>query len=170
MLSTFERAMHFMQRHAFADAAEAFRALLDVQSADGGLRDRAEVYLALCERELARRPANPQTLEERLTAATAALNNADDKSAERLARGILGESPDHDLALYILAAVEARRGATNAALHLLAQAIEARPDIRAQARHDADFEGLRELTAFQQLIEAPQHGAGLGRQKSRRLR
>ena len=36
------------------------------------------VYLALCERELARRPVEPRTTEERLTAATAALNNGDD--------------------------------------------------------------------------------------------
>ncbi|MCC7008269.1 MAG: hypothetical protein IT184_05585 [Acidobacteria bacterium] len=157
-----------MQRHAFADAAEQFKLILQSFAGDSGLRDRTEVYLSLCERELRRRPASPQTIEERLTAATAALNNGDDDLAERLAKGVLGENPDQDLALYLMAAIEARRGATNAALHMLAQAIDARPDVRAQARHDADFEALRSLDAFQQLIEVPTGIAGS--RKPRRAR
>jgi len=168
-VSAFETGVQAMQRHAFAEAAKQFRHILESHNGDGGLRDRTEVYLALCERELRRRPASLETLEERLTAATAALNNGDDERAEQLARGVLGEDPDQDLALYLLAAIEARRGAINAALHMLAQAIDARPDVRAQARHDADFEALRPLDAFQQLIEVPPHAASLAR-KSRRPR
>ena len=49
------------------------------------------------------------------------------------------------MALYLLAAVEARRGATDAALSYLGQTIEISPEARAQARYDADFEPLRNL-------------------------
>jgi hypothetical protein len=131
------------------------------------------VYLALCERELARRPVALQTTEERLTAATAALNNDDDRGAERLVRAVLDEAPRHELALYLLAAIEARRGARESALVLLTRAFDVSPEIRAQARHDLDFETLRDLDAFRQLLEAPivrESQVLTGQRRSRRVR
>ena len=41
------------------------------------------------------------------------------------------------------------------ALDLLTRAFDVSPEIRAQARHDLDFETLRDLEGFQQLLEAP---------------
>jgi len=90
-----------------------------------------------------------------LTAATAALNDGDEDTAQKLARSVLAEAPQQDLALYLLAAIEARRGAPDDALLLLGRAIEVSPELRAQARHDADFEDLRGLEAFRQLIDIP---------------
>jgi uncharacterized protein HemY len=113
------------------------------------------VYLELCERALNRQPANPRTLEERLTAATAALNNGDDSRAERLVRTVLAEDTRQDLALYLMAAIEARRGRAEAALSHLSHAMAVSPEVRAQARHDADFESLRESEAFQSLLDPP---------------
>lgn len=154
-MALFEQAMTAMQRHSYAEAAEKFRAVLTDFPGEGSLGDRSRVYLSLCQRELQRQPA-PRTIEERLTAATAALNDEDDASAERLALSVLREDPDQDLALYLLAAVEARRGQPDAAVDLLGQAIALAPEVRAQARHDADFEALRELDAFRDLLaEAP---------------
>ena len=163
----FERGMQALQQHAFAQAAEQFRSLLDNFPAERGLRDRSQVYLSLCERELKRQPAAPRTVEERLTAATAALNDGDDETAERLARSVLDDVKGQDLALYLLAAVEARRGASENALEWLARAIDASPEIRAQARHDADFEELRGLDAFRQLIELPANHAGANGRRPR---
>jgi len=129
--------------------------LIDQYPAERELLDRARVYLDLCRRELERRPSAPRTIEERLIEATAALNNGDDRRAEALAKSVVADSPDQDLALYLLAAVEARRGAQDAAVALLTRAVEVRPEIRAQARHDADFEPLRRLEAFKQLLDRP---------------
>jgi tetratricopeptide (TPR) repeat protein len=162
--------MQAMQRHAFVEAADGFRSLLESFPGERGLRDRSQVYLALCQRELERRPAAPRTIEERLTAATAALNDGQDDAAKRLARGVLEEQPEHDLALYLLAAIEARRGATDDALQLLSRAIEISPEIRAQARHDVDFEDLRGMQAFQQLIDIPTVSGPLGARRGRRNR
>lgn len=162
--------MENLQRHAFGKAADDFRAVLAVVPGDPGLRDRSAVYLALCERELAKRPVVPRTLEERLVGATAALNDEDDLKAEVLARDVLREAPNHELALYLVAAVEARRGALDRALQYLAQAIHASPEIRAQARHDADFEELRGLEAFRQLIDVPPAYLTAGGRRSRRGR
>jgi hypothetical protein len=68
----FQRGMEALQRHAYADAATAFDAVVLGFPHERGLLDRARVYLALCARESVRRPPAPKTVEERLTAATAA--------------------------------------------------------------------------------------------------
>jgi hypothetical protein len=89
--------------------------------------------------------------------------------AENLARSVLAEDPRHDLALYLLAAVEARRGAAEQALSYLGQAVAISPEVRAQARHDADFDSLRGLDAFHELTELPAQASGAAR-RARRAR
>ena len=78
----------------------------------------------------------------------------------------LDEVPDSDLALYLIAAVEARRGAHHEALELLGRAIEISPDARAQARYDPDFEGLRHDERFRALTDV-QPGPGAARRVRR---
>lgn len=151
----FQQAMSALQAHQYREAAAKFEGLIDQYPAERALLDRSRVYLDLCHRELERQPSTPRTIEERLIEATAALNNGDDRRAETLAKGVVADSPDQDLALYLLAAVEARRGAQDAAVALLKRAVEVSPEVRAQARHDADFEPLRCLEAFKQLLDRP---------------
>ena len=159
-VSRFQRAMEAMQRHAYADSIRAFQAVLMGFPGERALAERARVYLALCERELNRKPAAPKTIEERLTAATAALNNGDDALAEELARSVLGDDSKHDLALYLLAAVHARRNDLEEALSLLAKVFAITPEASAQARADADFESLHDLDAFWTLTEPPASTSG----------
>ena len=154
-LAMFQHGMEAMQRHAYTDASRAFQGVLMGFPGERALTERAKVYLALCERELDRRPVAPRTIEERLTAATAALNNDDDAGAEELARSVLGDEPRHDLALYLLAAIHARRGDQDEALALLGKVLAITPEASAQARADADFDGLHELEAFRALTEPP---------------
>jgi len=147
--------MEALQRHDYRQAAAGFRALIEQHPSEGVLLDRARVFLGRAERELAARPVEPRTVEERLTAATAALNNGDHDAAENLARTVLAEDPRQDLALYLLAAIAARRGGVETALSYLGQAIAVSPEARAQARFDPDFETLRDSDAFRELTEAP---------------
>lgn len=151
----FQEAMAALQRHDYQRATNGFNALIDRFPGERALLERTRVYLALCERELQRRPPAPRTVEERLTAATAALNNDDDAMAERLVKSVLSDDERHDLALYLMAAIEARRGDADTALAFLKQAVGVSPEVRAQARHDADFEILRGSDAFQALIDPP---------------
>lgn len=144
-----------MQRHAYLDAARAFQGILMGFPAERALGERAKVYLALCEREANRKPAGPRTIEERLTAATAALNNDSDAEAEELARSVLGDDPKHDLALYLLAAVHARRGDTTEALSLLGKVLAITPEASAQARADEDFTSLHDFDDFWTMTEPP---------------
>lgn len=154
-LALFQRGMEAIQRHAYTEGAAAFEAIVMGFPGERALLDRARVYLELCARESARRPAAPKTIEERLTAATAALNNGQDQAAEELARSVLGDDPKHDLALYLLAAVFARRGDASEALDLLGKAIALCPEASTQARTDDDFTSLHDEDAFWTLTEPP---------------
>ncbi len=161
-----ERGMEALQRHRYLEAAGHFRRLLSDFPSERALLDRARVYLELCDREIRRQGSSaqkPKTLEERLTAATAALNDEEDDAAERLAQSVLADAPKHELALYLLAAVEARRGDSDAAMGYLTRAAQHSPEILAQARHDADFTGLRDMDEFRRLIDGTPNGNGTRR-------
>ncbi len=154
-----ERAMNALQQKDYRQAAGILSGILEHHASEGTLLDRVRVYLSLCEREMKRQPVAPRTIEERLTAATLALNNRLDDDAGRLAQSVLDEDADQDLARYLLASVAARRGRADDALRHLEEAIRLNPDARVQARLDDDFEALRLLDAFNTLIELPSHPA-----------
>jgi tetratricopeptide (TPR) repeat protein len=168
-LALFQRGMEAIQRHAYGEAVTAFQAVIMGFAGERAMVERARVYLALAERESNRRPAAPRTIEERLTAATAALNNNDDGAAEELARSVLGDDPRHDLALYLLAAIHARRNDIDEALSLLAKVLAITPEASAQARADDDFDNLRDSEAFWKMTEPPA-AAPAGLRRPRRTR
>ncbi len=151
-LGVFEQAMTALQRRDFRSARDGFLTLLDRFASERALLDRARVYLALCERELQQAPPAPQTLEERLTAATAALNNDQDGLAEQLLAAIVEEAPAHELGHYLTAVLLARRGDFADAVSALERAAAISPDVLAQARHDEDFDNLRGEAAFERLL------------------
>ena len=166
-VATFELGLRALERHAFAEAAETMRGILRSFPGERALLDRARMYLELCERELRRAPAAPRTVEERLTAATAALNVGDDDRADELARSVVRDDDRQDLAHYLLATVAARRGVADEALSHLARSIALSPEAGAQARFDADFESLRDHETFRKLTEPPPNAPTLA---GRRLR
>jgi len=151
----FERGMAELQKHNYAGAKITFQGLLDNFPSEGFLTDRARVYLSLADRELQRRPASSGSVEERLTAATAALNNNDDAEAGRLAESAFRDDRNADLAVYLMAIVAARQGRTEDALAHIKTAIEINPESRVQARQDEEFDILLELDEFHTLTEAP---------------
>lgn len=151
----FERGMAALQKHDYATAKSTFQGLLDNFPSEGFLTDRARVYLQLADRELQRRPSSSGSVEERLTAATAALNNNDDAEAGRLAESAFKDDRSADLAVYLMAIVAARQGRTEDALAHIKKAIEINPESRVQARQDEEFDILLDLDEFHTLTEAP---------------
>jgi tetratricopeptide (TPR) repeat protein len=119
---------------------------------------------------LADRPTGPNTLEERLTAATAALNDGDLARAASLAQAVVEADPNQDLAWYLLAAVASRQGEAEAALERLRRALAISPEVSAQVRHDEDFEPLHDLEEFWKLTEPPPAEARGAARRSRRPR
>jgi len=114
------------------------------------------------------RAAPPSTPDERVFAATLAINGGNYEEALKHLRAASSEAPEHDQALYMLASVLALRGEIAEAVPLLLRAIDLNPDNRSLARHDPDFGALREFHSVRIALEANSHPKGDGRKASRR--
>jgi tetratricopeptide (TPR) repeat protein len=154
-IHVYERGIEALQRRSWAEAAERFRELMSRFPEERELQDRAQVYLRVFERELAAATAEPRTNEERLVAATVALNAGQHTRTLELLDDILMNDPSNDMAHYMSAAVRVAIGQRDAAIESLKRAIDLDPDNRILARQDNDFEELHEDAAFRRLLEAP---------------
>src|SRR5207249_9978131 len=119
------------------------------------LAERVRLYLNVCRRQVSPRESTPQTVEERLYAATIAINGGRYDQAIAHLRLVRDEDPDNDHALYLLAVAHAQRDEPAEALAHLQRAIALNPENRALARTDPDLEPLRGDEAFRAALEAP---------------
>ncbi len=149
----YEEAVHLLQRHEFAKAADALRTVLTTYPEERELVERSRMYLALCERQLKPVIAHPQDTAERLYAATLALNAGQLDLARAYLERILQDQPAHDQALYMLAVTHAQRAQMADAIRYLQKAIEANPENRALARTDPDLDSLRRDAGVAALLD-----------------
>jgi tetratricopeptide (TPR) repeat protein len=154
-IALYESGVRGLQRHDYEAAAAAFRSVLERYPEERELHERARLYLRVCERETARRPAGPQTPQERVYAATVALNAGDHAGALDYLRRALEESPENDHAHYMMAVAQSSRGQVEDALEHLRQAIGLNPENRALARQDPDLESLRDHDSFREVLDTP---------------
>ena len=154
-IRVYERGIEALQRRAWSEAADRFRELMSRFPEERELHDRAQVYLRVCERELAAAAAQPRSKEERLVAATVALNAGDHQRTLTLLQDVLREDPASDLAEYMSAVVLAATGQREQAMERLRRAIELNPENRNLARQDTDLEALQDDEGFRRLMEAP---------------
>ena len=154
-ISLYESGVRGLQRHDYDAAAAAFRSVLERYPEERELHERARLYLRVCERETARRPPAPQTPQERVYAATVALNAGDHAGAMEHLRRALEDAPENDHAHYIMAVALAMRAQSDEALEHLRQAISLNPENRALARQDPDLEGVRDHEGFREVLETP---------------
>lgn len=166
-IAIYESGVRALQRHDFEKAADQFRDIIGRYPQERELHERSVLYLRVCERETARRPSGPQTPQERVYAATVALNAGDATTALDHLRRALTDSPDSDHAHYIMAVALASHGQSTDALDHLRRSIELNPENRALARQDPDLEDIRELDGFRETLETP---AGLQGARQRRRR
>src|SRR5688572_26578968 len=80
-LAMYENGVRALQRHDYQGAAVQFRAIMERYPEERELQERSHLYLRVCERETARQPPTPQTPQERVYAATVALNAGDTAAA-----------------------------------------------------------------------------------------
>lgn len=149
----YETGVRALQRHDYDGAAGQFRAIIERYPEERELQERSQLYLRVCERETARRPATPQTPQERVYAATVALNAGDTAAALEHLRRALADAPDSDHAHYIMAVALAAKGESSQALEHLRRAITLNPDNRALARQDPDLEAVRVVNGFWELVD-----------------
>lgn len=167
-VALYEEGLSALQRHEFSRASTLLRSVLSRYPEERELHDRVRLYLNVCERHMTPRAASPSTPEERVFAATLAVNAANyDEALEHL-RKALSEAPDHDHALYMLASVLVLRDQAEEAVQLLVRAIDLNPDNRNLARHDPDLAPLREFDSVRAALEAASPSKAERRKASRR--
>lgn len=155
-VAIYEQAMRTLQQHKYAKAADLLRHVLTSYPDERELLERVRLYLTLCERQLTpTAAAEPQNTQERLYAATLALNGGELARAVDYLDHVLRDEPANDQALYMMAVAHAERGEPGVAIPYLQQAIESNPENRALARLDPDLEALRDEDALAALLEAP---------------
>ena len=154
-VALYERGLERLQRHAYQEAAELFESVLRLYQEEKELHERVRLYLNICQRQAAPRVAAPQTIDERLYAATLAINGGHYDQAIGHLRLVRDEDPDNDHALYMLAVAHAQRNEPAEAVAHLERAIALNPENRALARTDPDLEPLRGDEAFRAALEAP---------------
>jgi len=165
-LAMYENGVRALQRHDYPGAAIQFRAIMERYPEERELQERSHLYLRVCERETARRPATPQTPQEQVYAATVALNAGDTAAALEHLRRALSGAPDSDHAHYIMSVALTARGDSGQAVEHLRQAIRLNPENRALARQDPDLEPLRFTDEFRDLVDGP----GAVRSRARKKR
>src|SRR5262245_46746367 len=154
-IAIYESGVRALQRHDYEKAADQFREIINRYPQERELHERSVLYLRVCERETARRPAGPQTPQERVYAATVALNAGDAATALDHLRRALTDSPDSDHAHYIMALALASPGQSAHALGHSRRSIELNPENRARAKQDPDLEDVRDLDGFRETLETP---------------
>jgi outer membrane protein assembly factor BamD (BamD/ComL family) len=158
-VALYERGLEALQRHAYKQAAALLESVLRQYPEERELHERVRLYLNICQRQATQREAAPQTIDERLYAATLAINGGQYDQAIAHLRLVRDEDPDNDHAIYMLAVAHAQRDEHAAAVAHLERAIALNPENRALARNDPDLEPLREDDAFRAALEAPPGGA-----------
>jgi tetratricopeptide (TPR) repeat protein len=147
----FDRGVAALQKKKFEEAERNFVDLIQKYPEEKELVDRARVYRAVCERQ--RKAANPALVEPEdfYYAAVLEKNRGNVSEAiehlKRAARKNGGGRVD-----FLLACCYAQIGDSAPALEHLRKAIEEDQRHRFLARHDRDFDPVRDSPEFQELL------------------
>ena len=154
-VALYERGLEALQRHAYQQATSLLESVLRQYPEEKELHERVRLYLNICRRQAAQKETAPQTIDERLYAATLAINGGQYDQAIAHLRLVRDEDPDNDHAIYMLAVAHAQRDQHAEAVAHLERAIALNPENRALARNDPDLEPLRDDDAFRAALEVP---------------
>ena len=119
------------------------------------LHERARLYLNVCERETKPLAKTPKSVDERILAATLALNRRDVDEVLSLLRHTASSHRQYDHIQYMLALAHALRDDVETAAEYLAQAIALNPSNRLQAKQEPDFDSIRGTQPFLDAIKTP---------------
>ncbi len=154
-VALYEKAVATLQRHDYKGALDRLQSILRQYPDEKELQERVRLYLNVCERHVSSRESAPQTIDERLYAATLAINGGRYDEAISHLHLVRDEDADHDHALYMLAVAHAQRGDHAEAIAHLERAIALNPENRARARRDPDLEPIQGDDAFRGALETP---------------
>ena len=147
-VALYERGLKALQRKNYDRAAATFRQVLEEFPDERELHERARLYLNVCEREPASKTKAPRSVDERILAATVALNRREVDHALSLLRNSASSHPKHDHVQYMMALAHALKGDADTASVHLEKAIALNPDNRLQSQQEPDFDSIRGAQPF----------------------
>jgi tetratricopeptide (TPR) repeat protein len=147
----YDRGVAALQRRKLDEAERHFVELIQKYAEEKELVDRARVYLAVCERQKSAAGTSLSEPEDFYYAAVLEKNRGNVNEAiehlKRAARKNGGGKVD-----FLLACCYAQRGESGSALEHLRRAIDEDQRNRILARHDRDFDPVRDTPEFQELL------------------
>jgi tetratricopeptide (TPR) repeat protein len=150
----YERGLQALQAKRYREAADTLKRVIAEFPEEIELHERAQLYIRVCERQIAPPDATPKTPEEQVYAATLALNAGAIDRAVGLLTAALQQQTENDAAEYMLGVALATKGDAQGALQHLARALELNPDCREALRKEPELEALRETEELQALLAA----------------
>lgn len=147
-IKIYESGVTAVQKRKFSAAAKALREIIDDYPEERELQERAKLYLTVCDRELNPVVAEPTTLDERVYAATVALNSGASSTAIDHLNAVAYEKPADAQVQYMLSVAHAVSGDADLAITHLERAIRLNPDNRLLARQEPDFENIHDNDRF----------------------
>ena len=152
-VALYERGIEALQRHDYERALQLLHSVLTTFPEEKELHERVRLYLNVCQRQATVRDDSPTTIDERLFAATLAINGGRFDDAVKHLRLVRDEDPDNDHALYMLAVAHTQRGEFAEAVAHLERAVALNPENRSLARQDEDLDPLRDDEAFRAALD-----------------
>lgn len=152
-VALYEAGVQALQRHDYAQAEKQLESVVTRYPEEKELHERVRLYLNVCRRQAKPKEPAPQSVDERLYAATLSINGGRYDEAISHLRLVRDEDPDNDYALYMLGVAHAQRGEHVEALAHLERSISLNPENRALAARDPDLDVLREDESFQATLD-----------------
>lgn len=151
----YERGVEALQQRDYGRASQLLESVIDRYPDEKELHERVRLYLNVCRRQASPPDHTPQTPEERVYAATLAINAGVYDRGLRQLQLALEADPANDHVHYMLGVVHALRRDFASSLSHLQRAVELNPDNRFLALQDTDLSGLRDADpGFRATIDA----------------
>jgi tetratricopeptide (TPR) repeat protein len=152
-VEAFEHGFQALQQRQFGRAAELLAQVVDEYPDEKEMQERARVYLNICERQKNSHGPSPRSLEERINAATVAINRGAFSEALALLRKAESDHRDNDHVQYMLCVAHTMLGDVPNALEHLKLAVSLNHENRYLASQDADLDPLRADAGFGAALE-----------------
>jgi outer membrane protein assembly factor BamD (BamD/ComL family) len=146
----YQSAVQLLQQGKCEKALAAFEKMLPAAPVE--IRERCQMYISTCQRQLEKHNLAFSTPEEHYDYAISQLNTGYFEEAREQFDNIVANYPSADYAFYGLALLGAITGRAQDCLDNLARAIQLNPKNRLQARTDNDFQSMSDDPRFTELL------------------
>lgn len=151
----YERGVDALQRREFRQAEALLASVIEQFPDEKELHERVRLYLNVCRRQAAPPDRTPRTVDERVYAATLAINAGVYDKAQAELHAALQTDAENGNVRYMLAVVHALRGDLAASAAHLQRSIEINPENRFLALHDEDLAALRQTDQdFRSIVDS----------------